>query len=855
MKKLYLLFYLLSLVFFTCNSNGDVVSPEVLVRGVSKELADYRSENVSSLSYDLHFNLPAEIDKQVTGDVEIRFMCKEKTSIIVDFTSEVVGDIVVNGELVECVIENEHIIIPKKSIEKGENSIFIEFKSEDRSLNRRDDFMYTLLVPDRARTLFPLFDQPNLKAKYTLSLTQPEEWIAISNSSASREETAKETDGYTTIYFEETEPISSYLFSFVAGVFEYVTTTHKGREHKIYHREKNEANIKQFDAIFNELFVSLDWLEEYTGVKYPFSKYDMVLIPGFQYGGMEHIGSTIYNAKTMFLSPTPTINERVRRAKLVAHETAHMWFGDLVTMAWFDDVWTKEVFANYFAAKIIAPLFPELDEKQGMITYFTYAYDEDRTVGATAVRQELDNMQYAGLVYNNIIYNKSPIILNMIANMMGEAPFRMAICEVLKKHAYSSASWEDWIMVFDSHTDIDLVNWNKSWMYEKGMPHISIKNIDNEVTITQADIRNKGVFWEQKVTFRAISAENEQREYTINLKDKSATLKIDFTSKYIIPNSDGNGYGYFEIDDNSANYLMDNFSDISSSVERRITLINLYNNVLLDTNIKPELFIESMLKALAQEKDALVFSTILDYINNVYKIYTEPRCGKESYKLLGEKMDKSLWDMFNKAENPSIKATTFKTIYLSLFTQQSAKKIYDYWQDKREPQGVRLGERDYIDMSLYLAIYYPERADEIVDEQLKRIYNPDLKREYEFVSKAVAPTAERRDIFFKSLLKEENRSIERWTLKALGLLTKKRDGFIDRNSYIAPALEVLPTIQQTGDIFFPQQWCTALLKGYNNREAYIEVNKYLKNNTDLHPMLKSKLLIAAGHLYVLCDDE
>ena len=162
------------------------------------------------------------------------------------------------------------------------------------------------------------------------------------------------------------------------------------------------------------MFDALEWQEDFTGIPYPFAKYDVIILPGFQYGGMEHTGATLYTDRRMFLDEHPTLNERLSRSSLIAHETSHMWFGDYVTMKWFDDVWTKEVFANYFASRIVEPLYPDVNHRLNFIRdYIPASYSEDRTSGANPIKQDLDNLRNAGLVYGNIIYDKSPVIMEM----------------------------------------------------------------------------------------------------------------------------------------------------------------------------------------------------------------------------------------------------------------------------------------------------------------------------------------------------------------------------------------------------------------------------------------------------------
>ena len=178
--------------------------------------------------------------------------------------------------------------------------------------------------------------------------------------------------------------ISSYLFSFVAGKFQRETRQINGRQMTMLHRESDREKVaRNLDAIFDLHGAALSWLEEYTAIDYPFRKFDFALIPSFQYGGMEHVGAIQYRADSLLLNAQPSQTQLLSRASLIAHETAHMWFGDLVTMDWFNDVWTKEVFANFMAAKIVNPSFPEINHDLNfLIRHFPSAYAVDRTQGA-----------------------------------------------------------------------------------------------------------------------------------------------------------------------------------------------------------------------------------------------------------------------------------------------------------------------------------------------------------------------------------------------------------------------------------------------------------------------------------------
>ena len=219
--------------------------------GVSQELATLRAANIKDVIYDISFNIPSEKDSSVHGALNLKFNLNKKNykeSIILDFKEDInnILSVVANDKECSYIFKNEHIIIPKKYLHDGENNIFIEFIAGEQSLNRNDDYNYTLLVPDRARTLFPCFDQPNLKAEYNLSLTIPQAWEAIANSPA------KDTliDGNVkTITFAPTEPLSTYLFSFVSGIFQKSIHSDGKREIKIYQRESEKQKTDQLDDI------------------------------------------------------------------------------------------------------------------------------------------------------------------------------------------------------------------------------------------------------------------------------------------------------------------------------------------------------------------------------------------------------------------------------------------------------------------------------------------------------------------------------------------------------------------------------------------------------------------------------
>src|SRR5262245_9013359 len=309
------------------------------------------------------------------------------------------------------------------------------------------------------------------------------------------------------ILFSETRPLHTYLFGFVAGRFSIERATRNGRELRMFHRETDAAKVaRNREALFDLHAAALKWLEDYTALPYPFDKFDFILIPSFQFGGMEHAGAVLYNASGLMLDESATQNQLLNRASTIAHETAHMWFGDLVTMRWFNDVWMKEVFANFMAAKIVNPSFPDVNhELRFLLSNYPDAYSVDRTAGSNPIRQPLTNLNDAGQLYGPIIYEKAPVVMRQLEMIVGQQPFRDGVREYLKKYAFGNATWLDLIRILDAKTEENLAAWSRAWVEERGRPEFSsdlkvgTDGRIQQLTITMNDPLLRNLVWPQRM--------------------------------------------------------------------------------------------------------------------------------------------------------------------------------------------------------------------------------------------------------------------------------------------------------------------------------------------------------------------
>jgi aminopeptidase N len=832
-------------LLWACNKQQKEMPVE---NGVSKELATYRKANISQLVYQLKFSIPKDKEEKILGENVMTFdLSSINQDLQIDFreSADHIQAVKCNGKTSAFRFENEHLIVPKSDLIAGSNKIEIDFIAGNTSLNRNEEFLYTLFVPDRARTAFPCFDQPDLKASFELQIEVPKEWKAMANGKLASQNNQKDRSIYT---FARTKALPTYLFSFVAGKFETITREHKGRKHTLYHRETDPEKLaNNTDEIFRLLFESLDWLEEYTDVPYPFAKYDIVAIPSFQYGGMEHTGATLYKASTLFLDKNPSQSRQLKRANLIAHETAHMWFGDLVTMKWFDQVWLKEVFANFLADKITNPSFPDVNHKlKFQMAHFPSSYSVDRTSGANPINQILPNLKDAGTVYGSIIYHKSPIVMNMLENITGEKALQQGLQKYLKQFAYGNATWEDLIAILDETTEFDLKNWSKVWVDRAGRPQIhfnltSENGIITKLELEQRDREGNAGNWTQDLEV-ILGYQDHMERVPVTLKGNKVEIVAAKGKKqalYMIPNGKGNAYGLFVLDPQSKHYLLENIHTIKDDLARGIAWINLFEN-LRAGNISGLDFVQCIEKQIAKEDNTLIQQRILSYLSSAYWHNLSEKERKE----VGEQLEKTLWKKLNREKNMGRKASLFSCYRSICESPKALEQLLQAWKSEDKIAGLQLSESKATSLASHLAIKMPSKAEGILSLQLERIKNPDRKKRMEFVAPSLSPKAEVRKAFFESLSKAENREHEPWVCEALRNLhhpLRQQEAL----EYLPKNLELLQEIQFTGDIFFPKNWLSASYSGHQSKEAGQITREFLHARSDYPENLKLKILQAA----------
>jgi aminopeptidase N len=814
--------------------------------GVALELAQQRSANVSQLRYELTLVVPLELTRSVTGTTVIRLRLADSSQpLVIDFDAEGAAEatITANGMAVPTRVVNGHLVIPAEPLRRGENTLRIDFRAGNAPLNRSADFLYTLFVPARARLAMPCFDQPDLKGRWTLTLEHPAQWQSVSNGA---ERDRRRIGEQVRVRFHQTQPLPSYLVAFVVGDMKIETDVRRGRTMRMFHRENDAAKLaRNRDALFDLHAQSLEALERYTGIAYPFGKLDFVLVPAFQFGAMEHAGNIAYKAENLLLDEAATQEQLLGRAHVIAHETAHMWFGNLVTMRWFSDVWIKEVFANFIADKVTGPLFPQLPQDlQFFLAHHGRAYAVDRSAGANPIRQSLGNLVEAGNLYGPIIYEKAPVVMRQLEALLGEAAFRDGVREYLRRHSFGNATWDDLIAVLATRTKLDLRSWSHMWIDEPERPVIRTaldvaEGRVQRLTLQQRDPRGRDRTWPQQLRV-TLGCGVQSRRIVIELTGREVDLMPSLGScvpDYVLAGGEGWGYGEFELDARSQTHLETGLPQISDALTRAVAWSALWE-AMLAGRMPPGRWYDMALLALRTEHDVQLISDWLGDLRIAWWQFLTPAQRTERAATL----ETLLRTRLDAATDPGLKSTWFATLRNVAITTPTVTWLRALWQRDATIPGLPLVEADETALAYALAVRGVEGEQLLLDAQRDRITNLDRKARFEFVRAAASADAGERERWFRALVAPANRAREVWVLQGLGFLNHPLRT-AHATELVPKALDMLLEIHTTGALFFDANWMDAILSGHSSPAVATLVTQFIDTlPADYPPRLRELVL-------------
>lgn len=839
-----LAFFFLLLIFASV-SGSDGPAP-----GVEQDLARQRAKDYRDLHYRLRVRVPEEKSEPMPAELlislEIRSAARD---LVLDFTpSRAVSSVTYNGTEAPWSCQNEHIVIAAAALKTGKALLRISFRLGTLSLNRREDLLYTLFVPDRARTAFPCFDQPDMKGTFAVELDLPAGWEGVANGPL---QSVRKTDNGRRLFrFRPSHPLPTYLMAFVAGRLQRLEEMRKGRRVQIFHQERDRAMLERnAPELFDQVFHALAWMEEYTRTAYPFDKYDLILVPSFQYNGMEHCGATLYRASSLLLDENATLEQKLARAGLIAHETAHMWFGDLVTMPWFDEVWLKEVFAGFMADKMVRDFSFTVDHRlQFTLEHVPYALSVDRSAGTHPITRPLENLADAGTLYGHLIYHKAPIVMDQLEMRVGPEPLRRALGEYLKRNAYGNAGWDDLVAIL-AQNDPELKDWSRGWIYESGLPLIAVRRENHGVTLIQGRGAGPERCWRQRLGLvvqkgeraRLVHVEMDRKVHVLDLPEGFQEPDV------VLPAGDGRGYGIFLLDGLSCRNLLEDPMRLSNPLWRGAAWLALWEGTV-QHHVRAESLLRTAMDWVESEEDHQVLERILaDLPGLVWRLLPlERRDG------LSAECGRRLWEEMMR-RSPEKRLAFFNACAAIHPGEATLGRIVDLLRGKERVDGVNLTEQRELELLQRLAVYPIPRLAALLDSFSEKWKSPDRRGQLAFLRPLFSSRKEEWIAFFRELCSNpEKREREPWVLNALSLIHHPLRS--EQTRVLIPEMLVkLPEIQRSGDIFFPAGWVGRSLWGHRSPQAAAMVRTFLSKDNAVSENLR--LMVLQGADFLLREND
>ncbi len=336
-----------------------------------------------------------------------------------------------------------------------------------------NDYLFTQFESTDARGAFPCFDEPSYKVPWQLTLDVPKQDDAVSNTPIVKNATNGDRKIYT---FKETKPLPSYLIAFAVGQFDFVPAGYAGKNHVPVRiiTPKGHAGEAKYAAEVTATILTR--LENYFGIPYPYEKSDQVAIPStFGFGAMENAGMVTYGQTILLANPErDTIARRRECASVEAHELAHQWVGDLVTTAWWNDIWLNEAFATWMEQKILAEWKPEWHTRVEDVNSKLGAEAEDSLVSARKIRQEIKTKDDISNAFDAITYQKGAAVIGMFEHWVGPQEFRKGVHSYLMKYAFRNATAPEFLDAIGSATKKDVTQPFSTFLNQAGVPLVSV---------------------------------------------------------------------------------------------------------------------------------------------------------------------------------------------------------------------------------------------------------------------------------------------------------------------------------------------------------------------------------------------
>jgi aminopeptidase N len=612
------------------------VPGENLTRDEARERA--RVLDVDTYTVDLDLTTG---DETFISDTTIRFSAEEGADTFVDLIAPRVRSITLNGtevdiatfadsriELHELAADNELRIVADCAYMHTGEGLHRFVDPVDKAV-----YLYTQFEVIDARRMFACFDQPDLKGAFTFTITAPDDWQVISNSPTPKSELL--STGTARWTFDPTPRISTYITALVAGPYHVVRDEHRGIPMGVFCR-RSLAEHLDADRVLDVTKKGFDYFEDLFARPYPFQKYDQLFVPEFNAGAMENAGAVTILEDYVFRSKV-TDAAYERRAETILHELAHMWFGDLVTMSWWDDLWLNESFATF--ASVLCQ--SEATHWTNAWTTFanlekTWAYRQDQLPSTHPISADIRDIEDVEVNFDGITYAKGASVLKQLVAWVGRDAFVAGVRSYFDKHAWGNTELVDLLSALEQTSGRDLSSWAKEWLETAGLNTLRAEfSVDAAGAFQSFDVLQSAP--EDHPTLRshrlAIGFYNRTDQGLVRSDRFELDIVGDRTSiaelvgvqqpDLVLINDDDLTYTKIRLDQRSTETLVDHIGDLSDSLARALCWTAAWD-MTRDAELSAREWVALVRSGLPRETDIGVLQGVVRQAVSALYLFTPP---------------------------------------------------------------------------------------------------------------------------------------------------------------------------------------------------------------------------------------
>ncbi|MDJ0835024.1 MAG: aminopeptidase N [Acidobacteriota bacterium] len=606
----------------------------------TQSFAAERAEQIKNLSYHLIFDLKKG-QQTYSGRARLRFTLSDTLKPLdVDFDGKDIISLTIDGDKVDSYRFNPdagRISIPTSALKRGDLELVIDYEGAyvqngqglHKFVDPKDglEYLYTHFEPNDAHRLFPCFDQPDLKGSYRVEVVAPVDWVVVSNGAPLSK---RREDGKLRTKFKETKPFSTYIFQLSAGPYA-TWHDHTFRYPLGLYARQSLAEYVDAERFLEVTRKGFDFFEAYFDYPYPFEKYDQLLVPEFNIGAMENVAAVTFNEGYIFRTK-PSLRRLQGRDLTIFHEMAHMWFGDLTTMVWWNDLWLKESFATYMSYLAMEGL----GNKDAWVLSAgskDSALRSDQMVTTHPILAEVPDVRAAAQIFDGITYGKGFAVLRQLDYYLGGTIFRDGCRRYFKQHEYGVTTLNDFIEALEAVAGRELDDWVQQWLATSDVNTVTLnyKVVDGklaDVVIRQEPGKANDVL-RVHATDMALFYMNENGfaelgEAVRVIYDGAETRLKQLNGKkepvFILPNYSDYDYAKVRLDKRSLAWVRGNIQKIAHTHTRQ-TVWRILWDMVRDAQLSAHVYLDLGLPALQTETDDALHRQIRDRMGAVIRNY------------------------------------------------------------------------------------------------------------------------------------------------------------------------------------------------------------------------------------------